>query len=151
MEQPGLSLGVVRGEPLLLLKQPLTSLWMSLFSLLLSLSLGCRDWSRRLVIRELMERQAESIPKDDIPLSMPVTTFCPGTHAPVSCRILESLDFSLPPLLSLSFLLGSVIHSPSPPMTDWCISGQILLGPDHAAADGRKPDHHSRGHHLLQG
>ena len=65
MEQPGLSLGVVRGELLLLLKQPLTSLWMSLFSLLLSLSLGCRDWSRRLVIGELMERQAESIPKDD--------------------------------------------------------------------------------------
>ena len=65
MEQPGLSLGVVRGELLLLLKQPLTSLWMSLFSLLLSLSLGYRDWSRRLVIGEFMERQAESIPKED--------------------------------------------------------------------------------------
>lgn len=65
MEQPGLSLGVVWGELLLLLKQPLTSLWMSLFSLLLSLSLGYRDWSRRLVIGEFMERQAESIPKDD--------------------------------------------------------------------------------------
>ena len=56
---------MVRGELLLLLKQPLTSLWMSLFSLLLSLSLGYRDWSRRLVIGEFMERQAESIPKDD--------------------------------------------------------------------------------------
>ena len=65
MEQPGLSLGVVWGELLLLLKQPLTSLWMSLFSLLLSLSLGYRDWSRRLVIGEFMERQAESIAKDD--------------------------------------------------------------------------------------
>lgn len=28
---------------------------------------------------------------------------------------------------------------------------QVLLGPDHAAADGGKPHHYPRGHHLLQG
>lgn len=37
---------------------------MSLFGLLFSLSLGHGDWSRRLVIRELTERQAEDIAKD---------------------------------------------------------------------------------------
>lgn len=57
--------GVVRGELLLLLKQPLASLWMSLFSLLFSLSLGHGDWTRRLVIGDLTEGQAEGIPKDD--------------------------------------------------------------------------------------
>lgn len=32
-----------------------------------------------------------------------------------------------------------------------CLAVQVLLGSDHAAADGGEPDHHPRGHHFLQG
>jgi len=46
--------------------------------------------------------------------------------------------------------MDSLIY-PVADLTYLCLVVQVLLGFDHAAPNGRKPDHYPCGHHFLQG
>lgn len=147
--------GVVWGELFLPLKQPLTSLWMSLFGLLFSLT----HWGMGMGVGGLSlgssprGTQKVSLVKEE-PLSVPVSTSCPGTHVPISLSDSEPPKTYLshicsPSELSLlvcnSFFLSSCQLTPvSLGRFYWDLTMLLLMV-------GNLIDHHSRGHHLLQG